>query len=305
MAIKLTNDQVFYAFEPGLTPAAHAALGEEVTLITRDCFADQLASSDDTLDALDWDYINPATGPVYFDGVRAGDLLRIYIKQLRPTGHAVVTPIPGEGVMGDRITQGETIIVQNAADHVVVPTRAGELKLSARPMLGVIGVAPASGKVPNGTPGAHGGNMDCTLVAENTSLYFRVGVDGALFGCGDAHTVMGDGEVLVCGAETPTETVVVADVVDEPDLPAPFLENETLYAVMASAGTTDAAYKLACDLMLDFLTKVAGLHVNDAAMLMSLCGDLKFCQVVDPQVTVRFEFPKQVLVDLGFTGIGS
>lgn len=40
--------------------------------------------------------------------------------------------------------------------------------------------------------------------------------------------------------------------------------------------------------------------VNDAGMLMSLAGELKFCHVVDPQKTVRFEFPKAVLEQYGF-----
>jgi amidase len=35
-------------------------------------------------------------------------------------------------------------------------------------------------------------------------------------------------------------------------------------------------------------------------MLMSLVGELKFCQVVDPEKTVRFEFPKKVLAEFGF-----
>lgn len=52
--------------------------------------------------------------------------------------------------------------------------------------------------------------------------------------------------------------------------------------------------------MIDFLTGVGGMPLNDAAMLMSLTGDLKFCQVVDPLMTVRFEFPKSVLKDYGF-----
>ena len=72
-------------------------------------------------------------------------------------------------------------------------------------MLGVIGVAPAEGEIPNSTPGGHGGNMDCTLITRGASLYLTVGVEGALFGCGDMHAVMGDGEVVICGAETPGE----------------------------------------------------------------------------------------------------
>lgn len=40
--------------------------------------------------------------------------------------------------------------------------------------------------------------------------------------------------------------------------------------------------------------------LNDAGMLMSLVGSLKFCQVVDPEKTVRFEFPKSVLKEYGY-----
>jgi len=38
-------------------------------------------------------------------------------------------------------------------------------------------------------------------------------------------------------------------------------------------------------------------------MIMSIAGELKFCQVVDPMKTVRFEFPKSVLSAYGF-GLG-
>ena len=44
--------------------------------------------------------------------------------------------------------------------------------------------------------------MDCTLIAAGNRVYFTVGVEGALFGAGDLHAAMGDGEIVVCGAET-------------------------------------------------------------------------------------------------------
>jgi amidase len=34
---------------------------------------------------------------------------------------------------------------------------------------------------------------------------------------------------------------------------------------------------------------------------MSIAGQLKFCQVVDPMKTVRFEFPKSILSAYGFS----
>ena len=83
-------------------------------------------------------------------------------------------------------------------------------------------------------------------------------------------------------------------------LPTPFLENDDLVAVISSAETVDEAYKMAINRMLGFLVDVAGIPTNDAALLMSLVGNLKFCQVVDPLMTVRFEFPKSVLREYGF-----
>lgn len=53
--------------------------------------------------------------------------------------------------------------------------------------------------------------------------------------------------------------------------------------------------------MAQFLTEFVKLSLNDAGMLMSLVGQLKFCQVVDPLKTVRFEFPKWVLAEYGFS----
>ncbi|MDR1427655.1 MAG: acetamidase/formamidase family protein [Bifidobacteriaceae bacterium] len=296
------SSHVFYAFSPDLTPAAHAQQGEEIALTTLDCFGNQIHSAEDTLDALDWSTINPATGPVYVDGVAPGDVVRVRIVSLTPVGHATMTAIPGDGALASRVTP-ETTILTNLPDAIVLDTGRGPLTLPSRPMIGVIGLAPASGAVPNGTPGVHGGNMDCRLIGAGAAVYFRAAVPGGLFGCGDVHSLMADGEVLVCGAETPAEVTVAVETIREKRLPVPFFENDEIYAAIASAPTTDEAYHLATDHMHDFLTQIVGLGANDAGRLMSLVGDLKFCQVVDPQVTVRSEFPKSVLRELGFTGL--
>ncbi|MFH0915653.1 MAG: acetamidase/formamidase family protein [bacterium] len=297
MPTELTRDKTFFAFSPGVTPAIRVAQGEEVVLHTHDCFSGQLKTSADSLEALDWSITNPATGPVYIEGTRPGDLLRVDLLEIRATGPSIMVAVPGVGALGDMITESETTVLEHTKDAVVFK---GCVKVRQRPMLGVIGVAPAQGEIPNSTPGGHGGNMDCTLISTGASLYLTVGVEGALFGCGDMHAVMGDGEVIICGAETPGYARVKAQVVPIPGLPTPFIENDDLVAVIASAETVDEAKDMAIHRMLHFLTGIAGMPLNDAAMLMSLTGDLKFCQVVDPLMTVRFEFPKSVLKDYGF-----
>ncbi len=297
MASDLTRDKAFFAFSPDVVPVLRIKQGEELLLETHDCFSGQLKSASDTLETLDWSITNPATGPVYIEGTKPGDLLRVDLIEVKATGPSVMVAVPGVGTMGDQITEMETTILRHTEDTVIFKDR---VEVKQKPMLGVIGVAPAQGEIPNSTPGGHGGNMDCTLVTTGSSLYFTVGVEGALFGCGDMHAVMGDGEVVICGAETPGEVRMSASVVPLSGLPTPFLENDDLVAVITSAETVDEAYKMAIASMLRFLTDVAGMPTNDAAMLMSLVGNLKFCQVVDPLLTVRFEFPKHVLKEYGF-----
>ena len=143
--------------------------------------------------------------------------------------------------------------------------------------------------------------MDCTLITEGVSFYFTANVPGALFGWGDFHAVMGDGEIVICGAESPGEIRLKAQVVPElKGLSTPFIATPELFSTVASAGSLDQAGNDATHNMADFLTKFASLSINDAGLLMSLVGDLKVCQVVDPQKTARFEFPKWVLKEYSF-----
>lgn len=293
----VTREQVFFAFDPNLKPVARVQQGEEVVLETHDCFEGQIRTTLDSVDKLDWNHVNPATGPIYIDGTKPGDVLRVDLLEMKVGQQSSMVTIPGEGVLGDVITQMETAILKLEGDHIIFKDK---IRIPKRPMIGVIGVAPLSGSVPNGTPGPHGGNMDCTLIHAGNSVYFTVGVEGALFGAGDFHAAMGDGEIVVCGAETSGELRFKAQVVDLKDLPTPFVESEEIVATIYSAQTIDEASDGAIHRMAKFLTDFAKIPLNDAGMLMSLVGQLKFCQVVDPLKTVRFEFPKWVLAEYQF-----
>ncbi|MCL2526579.1 MAG: acetamidase/formamidase family protein [Coriobacteriia bacterium] len=300
----LAKDKVIYAFEPTLEPVITVDQCEVLTIETMDCFADQITPENSDMDGFDWTRVNPATGPVYIRGVKPGDIVRIDILQIQIAGRALMATIPGAGALSKHIVDAERTFLDIVNNHAVLKTGRGELSIPVNPMVGVIGVAPANASIPTGTPDAHGGNMDCRLVTEGSSVYFTAGVEGGLFACGDLHAVMGDGEVLICGAEVAGEVTVRAKVVDSPGLPTPLVENGGLFAVLASAETVDAACELANDMMMEFLTGTVGLEVNDAGRLMTLVGNLRICQVVDPLMTVRFEIPRWVLSDLGFDHIG-
>lgn len=131
---------------------------------------------------------NPATGPLYIEEACPGDVLKVEILKisLNPTDHAA---LPGAGTFGDLLT--EECVRQFSIEDGMVPFNE-TLQLPLQPMIGVIGTSPES-MPPFSThiPGDHGGNMDCTKISEDTTLYLPVFVPGALLSMGDLHAVMG------------------------------------------------------------------------------------------------------------------
>jgi amidase len=293
----LAADHKFYAFSAENPPALTVDPGEEVLIEAQDCFSNQIRTEDEQFSLVDWDKVNPATGPVFVNGAQPGDILVASVLEIRPAEQGVMTAVPGLGALGDRISESETRIVPIVGSDAVFSER---LKLPSAPMVGVIGTAPRQGAILNGTPGPHGGNMDCTLIAEGSTVYLPVEAPGALFGLGDLHAVMGDGEILICGVEMAGWVRVRLDVVKGCDLPLPLVENGELVATIHSHEDLDQAAQGAIEAMARLLTEQVGLTLNEAGMLMSAAGQLRICQVVDPLKTCRMEFPQWLLEALGF-----
>ena len=174
------------------------------------------------------------------------------------------------------------------------------LRLPTNPMIGVIGVAPAGGPVNCGTPGSHGGNMDNTAITVGATLYFPVAVEGALFGCGDMHAAMGDGEISVSGAEVAGWATVRLTALPAMRVKNPLIENETHVGVIASAETLDEAASIAVHDMVRMVSEATNTAEDELVMLFSLTADVQVCQMVDPEKTVRFMVPKYVLDAYGF-----
>ena len=142
--------------------------------------------------------------------------------------------------------------------------------------------------------------MDCKRIGMGAALYLPVNVPGALLAMGDLHAVMGDGEVCVCGAEIAGEVTVRVTVVKGQPLPLPFLvTGEHAMAIYSDEGL-DAAAQGATLRMRAFLMDQAKLAAHEAGMLLSLAGDLRICQAVDPNKTCRMELPLSILRDCGY-----
>ena len=161
-------------------------------------------------------------------------------------------------------------------------------------MIGVIGVAPAGEKIPTGTPGHHGGNMDNNKITAGTVLYLPVFQPGALLAMGDLHARMGDGEICDTGVEIAGTVTVQVEVIKGFTLSNPVLETkDTLYAVASEKTLAEAVKTAACD-MAEIVMRKTGLALDQTNMLMSAVGNTEICQLVDPLITSRFGMPRTI-----------
>lgn len=285
---------IIYDFNKNHQPIKTVASGTTIEIETYDCFKNQIQSAETVVSAIDWNQINPATGPIYVEGAMPGDVLKVKIERLEIEDQGVMVVGPNLGVMGHRISEMEAKII---------PIRDGkaifnQIEIPLNTMIGVIGVAPEGEGVNCGTPGAHGGNMDNKMITEGATLYFPVFTEGALFGLGDFHAAMGDGEISVSGIEIPGKATVTLEVLKDVKLNHPMLENDEVITQIVSAETLDQAVKVATEEMIDRIVDKTGMPLSEVTMLMSAVGQAEVCQVVDPLLTARFVVPKWVLEQL-------
>lgn len=296
MAETLACNDVIYAFDKANEPVKRVASGTTIEIETYDCFENQVQSAETKIGGIDWNKINPATGPIYVEGAQPGDVLKVRIEKLEIGSQGVMATGPDLGVLGHRQEEMASKIIPIEGNHAVFDEK---LKIPLNKMIGVIGVAPEGEPVPCGTPGAHGGNMDTTLITEGATLYFPVFAEGALFALGDFHAAMGDGEIGVSGIEVPGKATVTLEVVKEGALRHPLLENADGITFLVSKPTLDEAAKAAVEEMADFLLTRTDLDIADLAMMMSAAGHSQISQIVDPLMTARFFVPKYVLEAYG------
>ncbi|WP_404329966.1 acetamidase/formamidase family protein [Mesobacillus maritimus] len=288
----VTTEKFFYAFSKNNQAALKVPSGSTVVIETFDCFQNQIQSQDTPFNTVDWNQINPATGPIFIEDAQPGDILKVKIDYIELADQGLLSTGPGLGVMGHRIEKFTVKMIPIVDGKAVFNER---IQLPLNPMIGVIGVAPEDAPVNNGTPGAHGGNMDTTLITTGATLYFPVFQEGALFGLGDLHAAMGDGEIGVSGIEIPGKVTVTLEVIKEKSIPYPFVENDEGIAVIVSKETLDEAAKAAVEIFVDTLLPHTDLTIAELTMLFSAAGQVQVSQIVDPLMTARFFVPRSIL----------
>ena len=284
---RVSSENVIFAMSKDNAPVGQVDAGSQIVFETCDCFENQIQSQNTIMNKLDWNRINPATGPIYINGAMPGDTLVVRIEDIKVGSQGVMLTGPNLGVLGDSLK--ETFIK-------ILPIIDGEIefsnkiKLLINPMIGVIGTAPKTNAISCGTPGTHGGNMDSKIIGIGSTIHLPVEVPGALLAMGDLHAVMGDGEVSVCGAEVPGEVTVTVEVIKGHQYYLPIVFTKDAVYTIASDVSLDNAAVTATKNMVNMLVS-KGMFEAEAISLLSLSGNIQISQIVDPLKTVRFELP--------------
>lgn len=290
----ITKEHVIHKMSADNVPVLTIRPGEQVCLETYDCFQGQLLPEGTTFADYDRKLGNPATGPICVEGAMPGDALRITVEKIELDAVGILDIGKNSGAFKPYFRNAETNIKRLRIKDGCIDYH-GRWQIPIKPMIGVIGTAPApeTGAVGTLSPMDHGGNMDCTRVEQGCTLYLPVFVEGGLLAAGDLHAIMGDGEVGNCGVEIGGKVILTVDVVSGAEaFPWPVIENDTRWITVAYGKDLDEASEKAVGQMFELLTRRFALPDVDAAMFMDMVGDLRICQIVNPYKTVRMEIPK-------------
>jgi amidase len=288
-----------FSFSKSDEPAIVVSPGDEIVFETLDSWAGDLERPEDIASVYHpIERANPATGPVFVRGAIPGDTLVVDILAITLLAPIISKIVPRGGLLAGEVTSPYCRFLSMEHGWLSFP---GGIRLPIRPMIGVIGTAPAGNPMPNLWPGGHGGNMDHNDVRIGARVYLPVAVPGALLAIGDVHASMGDAEASGAGLDCPSEVTARVTIARGLRWPRPFIETQEAWITCASAASLQEAVRIATRDMVDFLSTRLHISREDAFLLASAAGDVRIGQADGGLIdsTARMRFPKVDGLGLG------
>jgi acetamidase/formamidase len=297
-----------FAWSRDFTPALRCKPGETIHFECLDAGDGHFKQGSTSADVatLDFSRVNPVTGPVYVEGAKPGDALKITFRKFIPSGFGWTANIPGFGLLADQFPD-PALHLWTYDPSTMSPALFGpKARVPLKAFAGEVGLAPAEpGQHSVVPPRAVGGNLDIRDLAEGTTLYLPVEVEGGLFSIGDTHAAQGDGEVCGTAIESQMDVELTLDLIKDAKLKSPRFSTPGPVTRHLDGAGYEATTGLGPDLMtatreavarmIDLLAAEHGLNPIDAYLLLSVCGDLRISEVVDqPNWIVSFYFPRIV-----------
>jgi acetamidase/formamidase len=257
---------------------------------------------------------NSNIGPVYVEGALPGDTLVVHLVKIAPNRSTArqgsriqqfgVTPAYNLAAKYDTGFNGEYLL-DNATGTAVLshPTEAlKNFKLTMKPMLGCISVAPPGFEAFTGPHlGPYGGNLDYNGVVSGTTMFFPVFHPGALFGFGDGHAAMADGEVTQTGLETSMAVDFSVEVIRGYQTQGVREEDGEYIISFGVAGSLQEALKVSTAQLATWIKHDYGLTDSEVALFLGAVMKYEVTELVDPEFDVVSKVPKSALAMLSHT----
>jgi amidase len=201
------------------SPVLDVSPGAVVTFETGDEGYQRL-SHGERIENIGIETLNAVTGPVYVKGAQEGDVLCVELQGIEMQRVWSVW-LPGFGLLGNKTDRMQVKQIHLEDDRARI---SEQVTVALEPMVGCIGVAPASGEGSTVAPCyPWGGNMDLREFSPGATLFLPVQVGGALLSMGDFHAGMGAGEPTCVSLEGCGEATVRIDLEKDKELEYPRL----------------------------------------------------------------------------------
>ena len=254
---------------------------------------------------------NPNIGPIYVEGALPGDTLVVHLIKIEPNRKTArqgsriqqfgVTPAYNLAAKYDAQFNGEYQL-DNATGIAVLtsPTPAlKNFKVTMKPMLGCISVAPPGFEALTGPHlGVFGGNLDYNGTVSGTTMFFPVFHPGALFGFGDGHAAMADGEVTQTGLEVSMAVDFSVEVIKGYQTQGVREEDSDYIISFGVAGSLQEALKVSTAQLATWIKHDYGLSDSEVALLLGAVMKIEVTELVDPEFDVVTKVPKSSLAML-------
>src|SRR5680860_153533 len=303
-----TREQYAYTFG-GVAPVMRVKPGTVLRLWSDDAFGGALRSVEDLSSAkVDLRFVNPQTGPFYVEGAEPGDTLALHLVALEPArdwGASAAIPFFGGMTSADRVVPLQDPLADPTWSYeldrqrstVAVAARHSDhrIELPLEPMLGTVGVAPASGEVRSSlVPERFGGNMDTPQMRAGSTVFLGVNVEGAMFSIGDGHYRQGEGEACGTAVEGAMTTTLLVEPIKGGAPGWPRLETDDHWMVVGASRPMEDSWRIAQLEMIRWFGELFDLHEMDAYQLLSQVTEAPIANVVDPNYSVVIKVRKSL-----------
>jgi len=294
MRIIEPNGEYSYLFSRYEEPIARVEPGEEIVVHTEDAYCGLLRSESDNLEEAKRKRRgpNPQTGPIYIEGAKAGDTLKVHIIDIEPARDWAVSCVHKAfgGLTPNKFTRMINVALHEKIyiyrfDNEGMLRYNDFLRFPWKPFMGTIATAPAMEALSTSMPFENGGNMDAPEVKPGNIIYLPVSVDGAYFFTGDCHAIQGEGELCGTALEISARVKLKFEVIPGKKITWPRIESPDEYMVVGSARPMEDAARIAYAELIEWMTEFGWDNI-DAYQALTQAGKLYCANMVDPNYSM-------------------